>query len=226
MNRKGFTLLELIVALVIFATVITAAYTLFDSSRHLTARAEFRSQLFQTARAALQSIEDDLRGAVMMNPVFDTGFIGTNAGSEKEPLDRIDLLSVSRYTGTARDITQPPVVTGIDAAHIAYWIEQDTHKAANGLVRIRPVELTPPNGPVQRDEDIVEIARDVVFLNLKYFDGSSWLDTWDSTQTRKLPKAVEATVYVRGEWKGEDVTEAFTTRFYLPVAAETPERSQ
>src|SRR5262249_27523163 len=81
MKRRGFTLLELIVATSIFAIVIAATYSLFDSARGITTRAEFRSQLFQSARAALQAIENDLRGAVMLSSAYDTGFIGTNVGS-------------------------------------------------------------------------------------------------------------------------------------------------
>ena len=66
----------------------------------------------------------------------------------------------------------------------------------------------------------------MVWLNFRYYDGSNWADTWDSTQTHTLPKAVEATIYVRGEWRDEEVVEPFTTRVFLPVAAETPEKTQ
>lgn len=226
MKSKGFTLLELIIAMVIFSIVISAAYSLFDAGRSVTSRAEFRTQLFQSARAALQAVEDDLRGTVMPGTAFDTGFIGTNGGSEGQPTDKLELVSVSRYTGAAYDINRTTdVVRGIDLAKVYYWIEQDTKKTAHGLVRERPLELTPVSGPVHRDESIVEVAADVIYLNFRYFDGSDWLETWDSTQTRRLPKAVEVTVYVRGEWRDEEVIEPFMSRFYLPVGAETPERA-
>ena len=72
----------------------------------------------------------------------------------------------------------------------------------------------------------MEISRDVVFLNMRYYDSGQWLDTWDSSQQRKLPKAVEVTVYIRVEWHGEEVLEPFRKRFYLAVGAETPEQKQ
>lgn len=226
MSRRGFTLLELLVALVIFATVIAAAYSLFDTSRSLVTRAEFRSQLFQSARTALQSIEDDVRGATMSGSTFDVGFIGLNSGSEKEPLARLQVVSVNRYTGASRDINQPPPVFGIDSAMVQYWIETDKTKPAYGLVRDRPLELTPLNGPVQRDSDTVEISRDVVYLNFRYYDGTQWLDSWDSTQTGTLPQAVEVTVFVQGEWRDQQVIEPFISRFYLAVGAQTPQKQQ
>ena len=39
-------------------------------------------------------------------------------------------------------------------------------------------------------------------------------------------KAVEVTVYVRGEWRDEEVIEPFMTRFYLPVGGEQPAKTQ
>lgn len=226
MRQRGFTLLELIVAMVIFSIVVSAAYSLFDAGRSVTSRAEFRSQLFQSARAALQAVEDDLRGAVMLGTPFDSGFVGVNGGSEKEPMDRVEMVSVNRHTGAAYDINKTvDVVRGSDLSKVYYWIEQDKSRPAQGLVRERPLELTPVNGPVRRDESIVEVSADVVYVNFRYFDGSEWLESWDSTQVRKLPKAVEVTVYVRGEWRDEEVIEPFMSRFYLPVGAETPEKA-
>ena len=227
MNRRGFTLLELIVAMVIFSIVIAAAYSLFDASRSLTTRAEFRAQLFQSARAALQAVEDDLRGAVQGSTPFDTGFIGTAGGSEKEPQDKLEFLSVNRNTGTSYDVNKiQDKVWGSDLSKVYYSIETDVKKTPHGLVREQPVELTPVSGPVHRDEDLSEVAQDVVFVHFRYYDGSDWLPTWDSTQTRKLPKAVEVTVYVKGEWRDEEVIEPFMTRFYLPVGGEQPEKTQ
>lgn len=226
MNRRGFTLLELVVAMVIFSIVVSAVYALFDAGRSITSRAEFRSQLFQTARAALQAVEDDLRGAVLPSTQFDTGFIGTSGGSEKEPLDKLEFISVNRHTATTYDVNNvTDVVWGIDLSKVYYSVEPDVKRTPHGFVRERPKELTPPNGPVHRDEDIKELSQDVVFVHFRYFDGNDWLATWDSTQTGNLPKAVEVTVYVRGEWRNEEVVEPFMARFYLPVGGETPARN-
>jgi general secretion pathway protein J len=196
MKRKGFTLLELIVATTIFTIVIAAAYSLFDSARSVTSRAELRAQLFQSARAALQAIEEDLRGAVMVASPhahrpgvrghqrrFGKGAVGPPGVRLGEPPHRV-----------AYDINVVDVVRGGDVSKVYYWIEQDETRKVHGLVRERPKELLPPGGAVRREEDVVEVAQDVVHVNFRFYDAGEWRDTWDSSQVRRLPKAVEVTV--------------------------------
>jgi general secretion pathway protein J len=227
MRRRGFTLLELIVAMMIFGVVLSAAYALFDSGRVLASKAEMRAELFRTARAAIKAVEDDLKGAVMPNAAFDTGFIGTDGGSGDQPLDKAEFLSVNAHTMPrslkADSSHEPLLLPKTDLSKVTYWVEGDAKRPAHGLVRNRQAILSPVSILNIKDEDIEEVAPDVLYLNFRYYD-TDWQDSWDSTQVRKLPKAVEMTVHVQGEWRGERFVEKFTVRFYLPVAAETPEK--
>jgi general secretion pathway protein J len=222
MKRNGFTLLELVVATIIFTVVVAAAYALFESSRGVSSRAEARATLFQAARAALRAVEDDVRGAVQSGSVFDTGLIGTNAGSADAPADRLELVSVnSQPFRTGTDVPEPR----IDLSRVTYSIDESTATAATGLVRERHATLTALEQPAGRDEDVEEISVDVTGVNFRYYD-TEWKDEWDSTSLGKLPKAVEVTVTVKGEWRGKAITEKFMSRFYLPVGAETPAKTQ
>jgi type II secretion system protein J len=227
-KQGGFTLVELIVATTIFVLILGAAYSLFDSGRNLTARAEGRAQFHQALRAAIKAIEEDLKGALMPNAAYDTGFIGTDGGSGDQPLDKIEFITVNAHTmprSLKADTAQQPIVSPrSDMTKVTYWVEGDTKQPAHGLVRNRQPILNPVNVQNIRDEDIEGIAPEVVYLNLRYYD-TDWQDSWDSTQVRKLPKAVEVTLHLQGEWRGEKFIEKFTARFYLPVAAETPEKA-
>ena len=223
-RERGFTLLEMAVATMIFVAVIGGAYALFDGSRRLAARAEFRTQMLQTARAALRTVEADLRGALMSGTAYDTGFIGIDAGSGKEALDRLEFVGVASpvvdsTTATYRDAT---LTRRCDLSKISYWIETDASKKAHGLVRERLGTLLPPESRTRREEDVEAVATDVVGLNFRYYDGQ-WRDAWNSQQSGKMPRAMEVAVTVRGDWKGVEELEVYTTRVYLPVAAETPE---
>lgn len=226
MNRdrdaSGFTLLEMIVAAAIFTAVVAGAYALFDGSRRLSARAEARAELLQTARAALRAIEADLKGALMSGSAYDTGFIGQDAGSAEEPLDVLELVSVTAPSAEAStdDFRDATKVRRPDLSKVSYWIEKDAGKAAHGLVRERLGTLLPPESRTRREEDVETVSADVVGLNLRYYDGQ-WRETWDSTRSRTMPRAVEITLRV----KREEEVETHTARVYLPVAAETPEAS-
>jgi hypothetical protein len=56
-----------------------------------------------------------------------------------------------------------------------------------------------------------------VGLKFRFYDGTDWLETWDSTVSRSLPKIVEATVYVKSVFREKEEIEAFSTRFTLPA---------
>jgi len=58
-----------------------------------------------------------------------------------------------------------------------------------------PVELVAPPGELA--DDTVLHAPEVVGMSLRYFDGKSWMDGWDSLTRQALPVAVEITLQVR-----------------------------
>ena len=225
-RKAGFTLLELIAAATIFVFVMAACYALFDGSRRVAASAEFKARLFQTARTSLRLIEDDLKGAVASGSVYDAGLIAVNAGGSDEPQDGVELTAVvsGRSRRNLEEFKDATVFRPADLARVSWWVEPAGKKPYRGLVRERSAVLAPPENRVRRDEDVEELSRDVVGLDLRWFDGE-WREEWDSTQSNTLPKAVEITVVVRGEFRGELVTERFRSRLYLPLLAEAGEQT-
>ena len=225
MRREGFTLLELIVATAIFAAVAAAAFALFDASRGLASKGEMRARLFQTARAALKAIEDDVRGAAAADSVYHAeGFFGEDGGSEERPLDRLELVAVNARVPlrSIEDAEDPKKFRGCDLSRIVYRVETDPAAKARGLVRERLDVLAPPEARELDPEGVESVAPDVVALDLAYEEAGAWRTSWDSVLSLTYPRAVEVTVQVRGEWRGQEVVESFRTRFALPLLAEAP----
>ena len=220
MNRKSaFTLIELLVALTIFTMVVSASYALFEGGRTLAARGEYHARRFQAARTSLRALEADLRHSFMGGP-YDGGFKSTAGGTEELPIGTIEAIGfnnqprLSAVPSKTVTVQTPPE---FDMARVTYSIDEDEGTKATGLVR-RRVKLVPEIVTVEDPEEgLEEISADVVGLKFRFYDGTDWLETWDSTVSRSLPKIVEATVYVKSVFREKEEIEAFSTRFTLPA---------
>lgn len=219
-RSQGFTLVELLAALGIFLVVVSASYALFDSGRKLAARGEFHARRFQAARSALRAVESDLK-AVFSGGSFDAGFIGTQGGTDELPLDTLEAVAFNNQPKLATPLTATLTDRApkeFDISRVAYSIDQDESTKATGLVR-RRVKLVPEVVTVEDPEKgLEEISADIVGLRFRFYDGSDWVDTWDS-RTRSLPRLIEVTVHVRGVWREQEEMETFMMKFSLPLAA-------
>ena len=87
--------------------------------------------------------------------------------------------------------------TGIgDVKQIEYSCELAQDTGEPSIIRRITTNLLAPTTPVPRMETV---CRGVKTFTLRYYDGQTWQDTWDSTaqntdQTGILPKAVEVTI--------------------------------
>jgi type II secretion system protein J len=217
---SGFTLIELLVALMIFLVVVSASYALFDGGRNLASRGEYHARRFQAARSALRAIESDLKLA-FSGGSYDAGFIATQGGSDELPLDTVEAVAYNNQPKLATPATTTltdPVPPEFDISRVTYSIDQEESTKQSGLVR-RRVKLVPEVVTLKDPEDgLEEVSADVVGLRFRFYDGSEWLNTWDSTTSRSLPRIVEVTVHVKGVWRDKEEMESFTTKFFLPAA--------
>jgi hypothetical protein len=213
-------LIELLAALAIFLVVVSASYALFDGGRNLAARGEYHARRFQAARAALRAIESDLK-AVFSGGPYDAGFIATHGGTEELPLDTVEAVAYNhqpKLATPAATTLSDPAPKEFDISRVRFSIDQDEGTKATGFVR-RRVKLVPEVVTVEDPEaGLEEISADVVGLRFRFYDGTEWQETWDSTQSRSLPRIVEATVHVKGVFREKEEMESFTMKFFLPVA--------
>lgn len=217
---RGFTLLEVIVASLIFTLVVAAAYGLLDSARSLSDRTEIVAAMQQEARAVLDTLRSDLQGTYgTASKEFTTDFVGTQGGNAEAPEDKLEMVGVNGWTVRS---TTPE----IDLTQTTYSIYKDAATNGRKLVRKREKRLTPVDTSTREEEGMEEIGPHVPYVRFRYYDGSSWVDSWDSKQSGTLPRAIEVTITVTGAWKDEEVMEKFGDKIYLPLAAETPAKTQ
>ena len=98
-NDKGFTLLEIIFAIAIFAIIIACIYPAYTSTYNNIEIAETESDIYYMARVAMARITDDLESAYLPDPgrIEESSdnivFIGQNKYIESERADIIRFIS-------------------------------------------------------------------------------------------------------------------------------------
>ena len=188
-RHKAFTLLELLVAMVLMmvtaACLYTALYTGFRARRSAIAAVEPTS----VAINAIELLKQDLHGVLPPNGVLAGAFLGTDSAGAKG----VDADSLEFYT--THVYAEDDQLAG-GTGKIEIILEEDTDEDRTNYRLIRRV-TTNLLAPRNVDPDEYVLCRNVVSLNLRYFDGDGWLDDWDSTaDANSLPLAVEIDIQI------------------------------
>lgn len=170
---RGFTLLELITALLIMSIISAAIFSTLHTAFKLKARAEIAVEPLQRANIVLDFIQRDLESALPPTGteanLLSNLFYATDAQDDRgNPADDVIFAAAT---------DAPPQVTlQTDIRKIEYTLIADGQDYE--LVRyvtsnlLAPVTATP-------DQEI--LCRGVRSFNLEYFDGTNWNEAWDST---------------------------------------------
>ena len=177
-NHRGFTLIELLLAMSLSMLVLSAAYVSFSSGLDLYRRSSAQQETFHKCRSALTLITKDLQSAFMSPNQMGTLFVGEDNADKELALDRILFMSVGnqpRRKGFGES----------DIMEVEYYIDTDPKTPEQWLQR--RTDATPDDDPYNGGT-ILLAGKDVAAMDCRYFDGSTWLDSWDSKE--KLPNMV------------------------------------
>jgi type II secretion system protein J len=191
----GFTLLELLVAMVLMVVVAsclyTALYTGFRAHRSALQAVEPTLQ----ALNAIELLKEDILGVL---PPGDSNslagaFIGEDSGGTKGvDADSLEFYTTHVYAG------DDSVSGGIGKIELLLE-EEDAEDRQRNYTTYKLVRDVTTNLLARREPEPVEqvLCRDVVSLNLRYYDGENWVDEWDSSEdSNSLPLAVEVDIEI------------------------------
>lgn len=190
-KQRGFTLIEVLAATAMVAGLAASLY----ASLHIAFEARKQAVgLLEPVRKSHQSIDlirADLRSAVTpkANPnnnlVLAGSFVGTS-GQGMMGSGSDDLI----FCGIPSDI-EPAESVG-EIKQIEYSCDPSPDGKDQVLVRRITSNLLSPTTPEPKQEII---CRGVKSFMLRYYDGMTWLTSWDSTTNGNvLPQAVEVTL--------------------------------
>jgi len=181
----GFTLLELLVAMALMGLVAMALY----SSMYIGTKAKQSCysavKPYRALNPALEFIRKDLACALKPAGILSAQFQGTDQiGTVGNDADSL-LFYCTTYIPSENEIA-------CDIIKTEYALEE--HEGWDGLVlvRRRTMNLLSPK-TIEAEEEV--ICRNIRALDVKYYDGYDWLDSWDSTtQDNELPLAAEVAI--------------------------------
>jgi prepilin-type N-terminal cleavage/methylation domain-containing protein len=197
---KGFTLLELLLALALFVVLVGMLWniiSLFSKTQTHGTRLAERSQL---VRSLAQLLEDDLKAAIQ-DPIHpsesstgddDVRRFGLNGSLQTLRIDVIEINPFVTMEPQPRQAFLGEVQTSTPRAAelktVFYHFQQ-----SGGLTR-REIDFETPDINAQGVEGSNLQAPEVVGCRFRYYNGSVWSDSWESLEHSGLPVAIEVTL--------------------------------
>jgi len=198
-QARGFTLIEVLVAVAILAMIATVIYSAFAGMRRTKEGVERINDRYREGRLAMSRMVRELQSAFisMHQPIPPVVSVQKTIfkATQGSPGDRLDFASFAhrRLVADARET---------DQEEVSYYAESDTEKSGvvNLVRRVSPrLDLYPEKGG-----KIEVLVTDIDLFQLQFLDPATgqWKDRWDTTQATeqvgRLPLQVRILLVLNG----------------------------
>jgi type II secretion system protein J len=214
-TRRGFSLLELILAMAMVAMLAVTLYMSVNVAMRAKEAAAQAVEPMRTAILAADLMRQDLESVLPPNGTL-TGngtLAGPFIGTSNNGADTLEFCCL----GSDGALVDHPLTEG--ARRIELGMRTDVNPPV--LVRRITRNLLPTTEP-EVEEEI--LCRNVKSFTLAFFDGSVWQDAWDSTTLGDvLPTAMRMTLEtnVPGRRPG-DAARTYTVTRIIPLICAKP----
>lgn len=182
--RRGFTLMELLLAIAVGSVVLIVIQTTFFGALRLHRTTHARLDDDRAVERTLAIVRRDLAGLMLPGGVL-SGELQTTAFSSMTAGTQGDRVTPDLFTSSGRIDGWTPFA---DVQSVAYYLSPAT-AASEGrdLIRVVTRNLLPVQ-ETQPEETV--LLQNVAAAEMMFFDGSGWVDSWDSSVTATLPTAL------------------------------------
>jgi len=220
--QDGFTLLELIVSIAIFAIISSFVYGAYTGIDFTTSKVQKKIEFYQKARLILDRISSEIEQAAT-SPTSDViptvnYFVGTNDTTpDGKNADTLEF--ISRVNTIYVKESNKPSLTRI---YYSLEVVSDSEEKEDYYSLVRkedPFFYRQDEMPEYGSElKGVEFLAHCEGINFEYYSGDAWLDDWDDQdetqpQMGKTLKAVRITLTLKDD---EGQNRDLTTTVYLP----------
>ncbi|MBF0384387.1 MAG: prepilin-type N-terminal cleavage/methylation domain-containing protein [Candidatus Omnitrophica bacterium] len=177
-NNKSFTMIELLLALSIFAVIASGVYSIFWSGLKLSHRAQLKTSVYKEARLAINLMTRELENMLY----YDFGekypnkasFFGTESSISFLTESDEGLKAVSYYLVSPSDGTAHTVIIGdIYKKNVAFEIKDEKLERLNFLVREEKLFVDYLNNAEGQSGSLEVVSANVKEGGLKFSYGYS-----------------------------------------------------
>ena len=194
-HSKGFTLLEILLAVAIAAIVITIVTSTFYQSHRAIESVKYQREVYQMVRIVMDRIIKDISCAYIPADAREMTddeislyrFVGRNEINNEANIDSI-------FFTTTCDMGLSPLTGSL--CEVGYYLKEMEEKQ-DLFFLMRREDCTPHYG-ITEAGNAMEIAEDVVALEIIYYDDRSQeSEEWDLDESLTLPSKVKVTLTFR-----------------------------
>lgn len=243
-HPSAFTLLELLVALAMSGIIAGSLYSALRIGFRARVSAEATVEPVRTAELATALLRADFESALPASGTFAGPFVAVDeTGAGGMPADTVAFYTLGNPADAYVAAQQAGAQAGIGGetgrrAAGGSVVPSAALPAEARLVEIGLVAYPGPGGTTDQvlvrrvttnllsqvtpepDEEI--LCRGVRSMNLRYFDGLTWQESWDSTQVENaIPTAVELVIELDRSRDGQEKIVRFPRIFLLSCSAVT-----
>lgn len=182
---RGFTLVEILLAMLLTAIVMALIYGVVSSTIQAQQRIEQVTRSTEIGPAIMSQIRSDLQGAFLPRK-DEEGFVGRNSQGSSGDRDRIDFVATTIAYGREEEELDPRFHS---VNELGYQVKDNPNDTGVGILYRREdyfVDKDPMRGG-----RLMELYERVLHFDVRYYDGEEWFEEWNSRDAKgKLPRAV------------------------------------
>jgi prepilin-type N-terminal cleavage/methylation domain-containing protein len=202
---RGMTLLELLVALAIFATIGSGLYPVITGALTSRAEATDRVRIGAEVRVILDRLEQDLVGngeSGFQGPLparfFAPVSVGRAAAGERVLLESVAVVARGVLSSEGLALGEAGVSLPADRGDLAQILWRIDSRGRLLRHEVRP----PARDPVDWTRTPFEVISERADVELEFYEPETWVESWDSREPgprhQRAPVAVRTTVRVGG----------------------------
>ena len=205
----AFTILEVMIAIGIFAMIITAIYTVWIAILKGTKAAQNATAAVQRSRIAIRTIEDALLTVQLFTENMKYYAFVTESEGDMAAVSMVSHLPAS-FPGVGRYGDQV-------VRRVSFYVRPGPDRGYELMMTQAPMLMATNNGGVEPYS--IVLARDVTEFTLEFWDiqKREWVDEW--LYTNQLPRLVSVTLGLGKVGNSTQPQDVVTRVVAIPAAA-------